>query len=146
SARPCPSRARTTIARFGSTSAGCAAAPSRRPPICGWSEPTSRTTDETATSTADRLSGAPKHPPQERRLARLRLSPLLEQRQPPSLARGLDALRVGVSPAAGIALRRDQHVARHGVQEVAAQRAAVGRRLHVLRRADRPPAGLVQFR
>ena len=91
-------------------------------------------------------SGTPKHSPQERRLPRLRLPPLLQQRQAPGLACGVDAFGVGVPSPAGVALRRDQHVARHGVQVVATQRAAIGRRLHVPRRANRPPACLVQLR
>ena len=47
---------------------------------------------------------------------------------------------MGVAPLRAVALRRDQDVLAEGGEVVAAERAAVGDRLAVLRRAHRPPA------
>jgi len=57
----------------------------------------------------------PQHAPEQRRLPWLRRTPLVEQGQASGLARGRDALHVGVAAPVRIALGRDQRMARHGV-------------------------------
>ena len=61
------------------------------------------------------------------------------------LARREHAFGVGMATAARITLRCDQHVRGRRVQRVAAERAAIRRRLGVLRPADRPPVGWLEL-
>ena len=88
----------------------------------------------------------PEQPIEQRRLPWLRREPLLAQPDAPVAPRREHALGVRVPPPARVALRRDQHVLRHRVQLVAAERAAVGRRLAVARAAHRPPVCRLQLR
>jgi hypothetical protein len=86
---------------------------------------------------------SPGHPveqaPQSAGLRRLPGQPFVLGRQPAGLARGQRALGVGVAPAARVALGHDQDVLAQRGQVFVAERAAVGRRLEVLRAPDRPP-------
>lgn len=66
--------------------------------------------------------------------------------EPPRLPLAEDAGGVGVTAAVDVALRREQDVLAHRVQQLAAERAAVGARLPALGAAERPPARLVAGR
>src|SRR5262249_29162488 len=53
--------------------------------------------------------------------------------------------RVGVAPAGGVALGRDQHVLAQGGEEAVAERAAGGGRLGVLGGGEGPPGGRLEL-
>jgi hypothetical protein len=67
--------------------------------------------------------------------------PLFAQHQPALRTGAHHARGVGVAPAAGIPFRGDQHVLAERGQMMAADRAAVRRRLAIRRTAHRPPGG-----
>ena len=75
----------------------------------------------------------------ERDLAQSWLN-ILAQGQPAGLTLGNHAGGVRVAPAPRVTFGHDQHVLAQRWQQLAAERAAVGRGLEVLRRADRPPS------
>ena len=69
---------------------------------------------------------------------------VLAQRQPPRPPRLHHAVGVGVAAALRLALGNDEHVRAQRGEELAAQRAAVGARLVVRRRAHGVPASMME--
>src|SRR5262249_53485030 len=94
-------------------------------------------------------AGPPQRAPEpleESRPAWLRSPPLLIATDPPVPQGRLDALGVRMAAAVGVVLGSDQHMRAHRVQVVAAERAAIARRLVVPGRPDRPPLRLLEPR
>ena len=83
-------------------------------------------------------AAAPRAPAGEQ--ARARRLHVFAQRQAPGLALRHHALGVRVAAAPIVALGLDQHVRAERGEELVAERAAIGGRLEVLGRPDRPPS------
>jgi hypothetical protein len=104
-------------------------------------EPESRRSVKGEQSFVVRRLADPSEPaPPSRRRARLSGSPLFASRELAGLPLREHAVGVGVAAAAGVSFGRDQHVLAEGREVAAAEGAAIGGGLAVLRPAHRPPA------